>query len=64
MNERDSIKALLSKLTCDAMDKAWIQFYKWYQRKMKDDGKVDTEESIEKFKEIIESVKIRGCYTV
>ena len=64
MNERDSIKSLSDKLTCDAMDKAWELFYKWHQRTMKENGKVNTEESIKKFKEIIESVKICGCYTV
>ena len=36
--ERDTIKRMLSNLTCDELDRAWNLFYKWGEKTMKERG--------------------------
>ena len=34
--EGDTIKHMLSNLTCDELDRAWNLFYKWGEKTMKE----------------------------
>ena len=36
--ERDTIKRMLSTLTCDELDRAWDLFYRWGEKTMKERG--------------------------
>ena len=36
MEDKATIKHMLSELTCDEMDRAWSLFYKWDERTMKE----------------------------